>query len=656
MVNPATGVAIEKRGKMRVDQRPKKPTKLKQAILEERSEAWNEEVRVHEGSEQNAASASTIDSAAPNLHFTGFKARSVVPKTERDLKVIAMKRLPKKVSLAPRSYVHELITEDLNKQVFDIISQLNVFHLRAKALAQKKPSKAKRGKRLVSGLREVSRAVLLSRAKFVVIAPNIEEGTSEGGLDATVMAIIEAARARAIPTIVALNRRRLGQTLGKTIRTSVIAVVNVDGCHEQYVKLLEYHEKLRLLSAIQYKLDIKSSLEKFGSRIDRMALVDSSNPQQVIEYLGNRGEHHENRKTEVIIDLSKLKGSNDRSISVRILTSPSNIGSLSWHLVDHPEEVCMLSQTYPYVLKVKKGKFIRDWHPTVGSFHLRVLLHSEFDGRGQTLDTLEVKLTITRSEQDLVQTQDDDSYGEEIVEPLAQLVDGASDESSCDSDGYSSLESDSEGEISISSSTTQRLDNDASSSLATVHLIPTPVESPTEVSSSTQYVILTPEELEAAQALIRREKRAQKRARLERRLLEEQAIAAQQHLQNTVNREKHARHFPGRPDLGGNERTHDFFSEDLEHLTSLLPATSSESWTLFIRIDVNRSLLTCIIDVKPTESLNGLIRLICSKAQLSPKNASLSFLGAKLSPSDSEIGTIEHLSSFSTLRVSLKKA
>lgn len=61
--------------------------------------------------------------------------------------------------------------------------------------------------------REVAKAVRLRKACTVVVAPNIEQIESEGGLDDLLSSILTQAEAASIPIVFALSRKKLGQVL-----------------------------------------------------------------------------------------------------------------------------------------------------------------------------------------------------------------------------------------------------------------------------------------------------------------------------------------------------------------------------------------------------------------------------------------------------------
>jgi ribosomal protein L7Ae-like RNA K-turn-binding protein len=59
--------------------------------------------------------------------------------------------------------------------------------------------------------REVAKAVRLRKACTVVVAPNIEQIESEGGLDDLLSSILSQAQEASIPIVFALSRKKLGQ-------------------------------------------------------------------------------------------------------------------------------------------------------------------------------------------------------------------------------------------------------------------------------------------------------------------------------------------------------------------------------------------------------------------------------------------------------------
>ena len=59
--------------------------------------------------------------------------------------------------------------------------------------------------------REVAKGVKMRRVRTVIVAPNIEQIETEGGLDDLLANILQQAEAAGIPVVFALSRKKLGQ-------------------------------------------------------------------------------------------------------------------------------------------------------------------------------------------------------------------------------------------------------------------------------------------------------------------------------------------------------------------------------------------------------------------------------------------------------------
>jgi selenocysteine insertion sequence-binding protein 2 len=93
---------------------------------------------------------------------------------------------------------------------------------------------AAKKKRLVSGLREVAKAIRLGKAKTIVVTPNIEKIEAEGGLDDLLTSILEQAQQTNCPIVFALSRKKLGQIFGCRKKMSAIAILDYAGAEELY--------------------------------------------------------------------------------------------------------------------------------------------------------------------------------------------------------------------------------------------------------------------------------------------------------------------------------------------------------------------------------------------------------------------------------------
>ena len=59
--------------------------------------------------------------------------------------------------------------------------------------------------------REVAKGVKMRRVRTVILAPNIEQIETEGGLDDLLASILQQTEAAGIPMVFALSRKKLGQ-------------------------------------------------------------------------------------------------------------------------------------------------------------------------------------------------------------------------------------------------------------------------------------------------------------------------------------------------------------------------------------------------------------------------------------------------------------
>merc|ERR1719510_2704577 len=79
-----------------------------------------------------------------------------------------------------RHYVHQVLSEELDEKVKFMLSELVRFQERAK---EKDPLKFAKLKRYCVGMREARRSITRGKAKCLIMAPNLEASTAEGGLD-----------------------------------------------------------------------------------------------------------------------------------------------------------------------------------------------------------------------------------------------------------------------------------------------------------------------------------------------------------------------------------------------------------------------------------------------------------------------------------------
>ncbi|KAK9832746.1 hypothetical protein WJX81_007203 [Elliptochloris bilobata] len=133
-----------------------------------------------------------------------------------------------------RAYCKQVISTELNWATSELLQQLLLWQERAKSA---NPMQASSHKRVVSGLREVDKAVRSRKACSVVMAPNIEQDEDEGRLDGLLAKLLGQAKEYGIPVVYALSRKKLGQAFGCPKKMSAIAILDYRGAEELYARV-----------------------------------------------------------------------------------------------------------------------------------------------------------------------------------------------------------------------------------------------------------------------------------------------------------------------------------------------------------------------------------------------------------------------------------
>jgi len=142
-------------------------------------------------------------------------------------------------------YAQQTITDELNAATTSMLVKLKGFQDR---LYHQDKIKAKMRRRLLYGLREVAKSVDAKTSKAVVIAPNIEQIESEGGLDDKIKGIIKDAKDNEIPIVFALTKKRIGRAL-RMKEISVVSVLDYSGADEEFKSTLKHAAEGRELYA-----------------------------------------------------------------------------------------------------------------------------------------------------------------------------------------------------------------------------------------------------------------------------------------------------------------------------------------------------------------------------------------------------------------------
>ncbi|KAG9352227.1 hypothetical protein JZ751_020640 [Albula glossodonta] len=269
-----------KRGKERELPKVKRPTALKKIILKER------EVKKGKFSlDQNITGQD--DRTGDELNFTDDLPREGVSQEDNSLS------MPSDTSLSPasqnspysitpvsqgspassgigspmatsaitkihsrrfREYCNQVLNKEIDESVTLLLQELVRFQER---VYQKDPTKAKSKRRLVMGLREVTKHMKLHKIKCVIISPNCEKIQSKGGLDEALYNVIAMAREQEIPFVFALGRKALGRCVNKLVPVSVVGIFNYSGAEGLFNRLVSLTEEARKA----YK-DMVSALEQ----------------------------------------------------------------------------------------------------------------------------------------------------------------------------------------------------------------------------------------------------------------------------------------------------------------------------------------------------------------------------------------------------------
>jgi len=217
-----------RRGKEREKPARKKPTAMKKIILKEREERklmnklsaikLTENVQLETPMENESVN----DKLEDNLKTTRAK-------TDKTLQGVIHSR-------KFREYCNQMLNPEMDDTVTKLIQDLTRFQDR---LFQKDPIKAKMRRRLVVGLREVTKHLKLKKLKCVILAPNLEKIKSNGGLDEAMNTIISLAKEQNIPFVFALGRRGLGRVCLKKVPVSCVGIFNYEGSETNFKHLCE---------------------------------------------------------------------------------------------------------------------------------------------------------------------------------------------------------------------------------------------------------------------------------------------------------------------------------------------------------------------------------------------------------------------------------
>ncbi|XP_029430806.1 selenocysteine insertion sequence-binding protein 2-like isoform X2 [Rhinatrema bivittatum] len=267
--NPLDSTAPKvKRGKEKEIPKLKRPTALKKIILKEREEKkgrlsvdhnllgseeqretplsftddQSEELTSQEETGLSVPSDTSLSPASQNSPYCMTPMSQGSPASSGIGSPMAASAITKIHSKRFREYCNQVLSKEIDECVTLLLQELVSFQER---VYQKDPMKAKTKRRLVMGLREVTKHMKLNKIKCVIISPNCEKIQSKGGLDEALYNVIAMAREQEIPFVFALGRKALGRCVNKLVPVSVVGIFNYAGADSLFNKLVSLTEEAR---------------------------------------------------------------------------------------------------------------------------------------------------------------------------------------------------------------------------------------------------------------------------------------------------------------------------------------------------------------------------------------------------------------------------
>lgn len=249
-----------KRGKEREIPKVKKTTAMKKIILQERevkkgknsadhsvtgAEDQRDSDTLTQEQDENGLSVPSDASLSPASQNSPYSITPVSqgsPGSSGIGSPMAASAITKIHSRRFREYCNQVLSKEIDESVTLLLQELVRFQER---VYQKEPTKAKAKRRLVMGLREVTKHMKLHKIKCVIISPNCEKIQAKGGLDEALYNVIAMAREQEIPFVFALGRKALGRCVNKLVPVSVVGIFHFSGAEALFNKLVSLTEEAR---------------------------------------------------------------------------------------------------------------------------------------------------------------------------------------------------------------------------------------------------------------------------------------------------------------------------------------------------------------------------------------------------------------------------
>lgn len=231
----------EKKGRLTVDHNPlgsEEPTEMHLDFIDD----LPQEIVSQEDTGLSMPSDTSLSPASQNSPYCMTPVSQGSPASSGIGSPMASSTITKIHSKRFREYCNQVLCKEIDECVTLLLQELVSFQER---IYQKDPVRAKARRRLVMGLREVTKHMKLNKIKCVIISPNCEKIQSKGGLDEALYNVIAMAREQEIPFVFALGRKALGRCVNKLVPVSVVGIFNYFGAENLFNKLVELTEEAR---------------------------------------------------------------------------------------------------------------------------------------------------------------------------------------------------------------------------------------------------------------------------------------------------------------------------------------------------------------------------------------------------------------------------
>ncbi|XP_071826106.1 uncharacterized protein [Apostichopus japonicus] len=203
----------------------------------------------------------SLSPPSPAMNFSVSSGGSNSSQSE----VLALKRIH---SNKWREYCKQIISKDIDNCCTTLLQTLVRFQERQ--YNRDGPIKAKAKRRIVMGLREVSKHLKKKKITCIIISTNLEKIQSKGGIDDVLQNITETAQEQGVPVVFALCRSSLGRAVNKIVPVSVVGVFNHNGAEDIFKQLIGLvnaaREEYQML-LLEQRRDIEKKSKNIGKHL-----------------------------------------------------------------------------------------------------------------------------------------------------------------------------------------------------------------------------------------------------------------------------------------------------------------------------------------------------------------------------------------------------